>query len=503
MPPVRLDTLALVITPQTAHLPELRGMAGKTDFQASGKLSNLSAWLLSDSTLKGGLTGSSKLVDVNEWMPAAPAGEAASTETTPEAEAPVTAESTTGAVEIPGNLNLSLDWTVDRIVYDDLKLTEAAGSMGVANHRLSAKNLSLKVEEQLMVMKGYYETVPGTTPRAQFAFAAPDLSLQTIYNTFDAVKKYAPLLGQASGSAALNMDMTTELLPDMSPNLNTLYAKGVLKTKDVLIQSDALKGLGDALKNPDFSKIRTENADLSFKVEQGRLIIDPVKAKLGTYTATFSGSNSLEGALDYTLGSKMPVADLPGVSQLAAAAGIQGGEVDINVLIGGNFAKPTYSLKLGNMSGGLKEQLVDKAKEEAQKVLDEALKAAQAQGDALLAQAREQADALVAESKKRGDQIRAEGKRQANNIRAEAKKQADKLVADAGNDMLKKIAAQKAGELAVKEAANQAAKVEAGADQQATKLEAEARKQGDQLVATAQKKADDLLKAAAEQAKLK
>jgi hypothetical protein len=404
---------------------------------------------------------------------------------------------------VPGNLNLSLDWTVDRIVYDDLKLTEASGSMGVANHRLSAKNLSLKVEEQLMVMKGYYETLPGTVPRAQFSFAAPSLSLQTIYNTFDAVKKYAPLLGQASGTAALDMNMTTELLPDMSPDLNTLYAKGVLKTKDVLIQSDALKGLGDALKNPDFSKIRTENADLSFKVEKGRLMVDPVKAKLGSYTATFSGSNSLEGALDYTVGSKMPVADLPGVSQLASAAGIAGGEVDINVLIGGTFAKPTYSLKLGNSSGGLKEQLVDKAKEEAQKVLDEALKAAKAQGDALLAQAREQADALVAESKKRGDQIRAEGKRQANNIRAEAKKQADKLVADAGNDMLKKIAAQKAGELAVQEAAKQATKVEVAADQQAAKLEAEARKQGDQLVAVAQKKADDLLKAAEEQAKLK
>ena len=494
MPTTALDTLALNLTPAYAYVPELKGTAGKTDFAASGRVDNLSSWLLNDSTLVGRFQVSSNLLDLNEWMPAeeeAPAAE------TPDSSAAMT------AVEVPGGLDLRLDFNAARVNYTDLVLEDVGGAMTVKNHRVAVADFGLLIEKQRLVMNGFYEKKPEQSPLANFSFSAPSLDVKTLYKSFGAVQKYAPLLGDAEGTVGLNMKLETRLGADMAPDMATLMADGVLKTKELVIRSEALKGLADAVKNSDFAQIRPENTDLSFKVRDGRLIVSPVKAKVGGHTATFEGNNGLDGSLDYVLSSKLPLSAIPGANALQNLGVPTSGEADIKVLIGGNFKKPTYKLQMGNVAGGVKDQLIDQGKQEVQKVLDEAVKAARAQGDALIAEAQKQADALVVEAEKSAAQIRAEGKRQAENIIKEAQKQVERLKAEAGGNPLKLMAAEKAGEKVMDEARKQAAKVETAANNQADKVVNEARKKGDEGVALARKQADELVASAEEKAKLK
>ena len=45
-------------------------------------------------------------------------------------------------VEIPGNIDMQLTTSIDKLIYDDLTLTDFTGTFGVANKALSMQRIS-------------------------------------------------------------------------------------------------------------------------------------------------------------------------------------------------------------------------------------------------------------------------------------------------------------------------------------------------------------------------
>jgi hypothetical protein len=99
-------------TPQFIDLTGFDARIGKSDLQASGKIERYLAYALHDSLLVGAFNVSSTLMDLNEFKT-----EDATASTT-EAAPGATDTSSMSPIELPGNIDFSLNANFSKMVYD-------------------------------------------------------------------------------------------------------------------------------------------------------------------------------------------------------------------------------------------------------------------------------------------------------------------------------------------------------------------------------------------------
>ena len=66
--PVKISTVSMGFNPQTVQLKELNGVTGKTDFSATGTISNLLGFLFNDENVKGNFDLNSNTFSLNDFM---------------------------------------------------------------------------------------------------------------------------------------------------------------------------------------------------------------------------------------------------------------------------------------------------------------------------------------------------------------------------------------------------------------------------------------------------
>ena len=122
LPAVHIRRAAATITPASMTLGEFGVTVGKSDLAANGQLTGYIGYLLRGDKLAGRLYVKSDLLDLNEIMDAMPAtGEAAETEDTP--------AEPTQAVEVPRNLNLSLNTDLRKVLFGKMTVSDISGEI--------------------------------------------------------------------------------------------------------------------------------------------------------------------------------------------------------------------------------------------------------------------------------------------------------------------------------------------------------------------------------------
>ena len=121
MPPVAISKAAAQVTPKVLSLSQLDLTIGHSDLHARGEVSNYLPYVMNGETLNGTLTLTSSLLDLNELMGE---DEAAETET-----AETTGDEAFEGFAIPTDLNLALQTTVDKILFQDMTLDNFAGKV--------------------------------------------------------------------------------------------------------------------------------------------------------------------------------------------------------------------------------------------------------------------------------------------------------------------------------------------------------------------------------------
>jgi len=476
----------LNFTPQYAELSQLNLRMEGMDMAMQGRLENYIAYALKDSTLVGQLNLQSKKIDLNVFMGddeavAEESGEAAET------------DEEYAAFEIPSNIRFDLNATIDELIYDDLTIRNMKGGIRVANQIVSMNNVNMDVLEGKVLLNGSYNAQNPQKPKADFAFDARNLDIQQTATSFVTVEKFAPLAKNATGKFSTKMTFRSDLDEKLDPILESVYGKGSLESKDVFIEGfEPLNELAKTLKIDRLSKQNIQDVKLNFEILNGRAYVQPFDVKIDQINTNIAGSTGLDQTLDYAMKMKIPTKMLEGGAMdmvtglMGQAAGLLGQEfkmgdnIDVDVLVGGTVEKPTFRPSFGGMGGGKSptDMVKDKIKEEMEKAKEELVgKAAE--------EARAQAAKLISEAEKQGNQLRAEAKKQADRVRAEGRSAAKKLE-DEANNPIAKAAARKAGESLIKEADNNAAKIESEADKQARSIVDEAKKQGDKLIQDAE-----------------
>ncbi len=475
---ILVKEIKLLFSPKFVDMPVCDLKMGRSDIQAKGHLDNLLFYIFKNDKLTGTFESKSHLLDLNEFM---------SGSATPTAKPTTTSTAATSSViEVPANINFTLNSAFDRILYDNLDMSQVTGIVKLADRKLALENLKLNMLDGSLAVNGYYSTQK-TEPQVDFKLDLNQFDIPKTFKTFVTVQKLAPIAEKCAGKMSIKMNLNTSFDKTMAVNYNTLNAGGSLTATKVEVKGlEVLNKIADALKIDKFRKIGIDKVNIDFNIANGRLNVKPYSFTFEKIKMTLSGWNSLDQTMNYDLVSEIPRELFGGaangvlnnlVSQAnSKGLNIQPGNVIIVAIkIGGTFSKPVITTNIkksvNDAVNDLKKEVIETVKDKAKETIDKAKTEVSAQAQKILDDAKVKAQQLKDEAKKAGDLLI-----------AEADKQGKALVDQATNPLTK---------AAAKESAKQLLKV---ANDKSTKLQQEAAAKADKVLADAQAQADKLKK---------
>jgi hypothetical protein len=475
---VMLKQMELNFTPQFVELAAFDANIGKSDMNANGKIENFISYAFADdAALVGRFNFNSNLMDLNEFMEEEVVVDSSATEAIDEEPLSI--------IEVPKNIDFTLDSKMEKVIYDNMEITNLKGELLVKDQKVSMKDLQMNLLDGNMLMNGYYETTNPEKPSFSYDMKINDFDISTVVKTFNTVVEMAPYAKNMKGRFNTSIDVQGTLDKEMMPDLNSLVGKGDMMTKSLKVEDfKALNKLSEILKNDNFKSMDINDTEVKYHFKDGRVHTEPFDIKLGPATGTMSGSNGFDQSMDNKMTLKVPSKELGAgdavnkLNQQAAGLGMNLKSVEfvsVDVLIKGTVDEPKVSVSLKDAAGSIKDEIKDQVEEKVKEKINEVK-------DDAKQKAQEQADKLIAEAKKQSDKVRAEAKKAADSVRSEGDKQAQKLIDDAGGNIFKK----KAAEIAAK-------KLKQETEKKAQQVEAEGNKKADDIDAKAQKEADDIM----------
>jgi len=482
---IQLPTAQLLFSPAYIELAAFSLKAGKSDLSAKGKLQNYLAYFLKkNGVLTGTLTTNSSLINAADFM-------AASTTTSAKSDT----VSTLSVVEIPANIDFTMNSSFGKIIYDKYEMTNVAGIVRIKDRELLLDGLKLNMLDGQITMNGKYNTLNPKKPLVDFAFDISQVDIKKAFKTFNTVQKLVPIAEKTSGRISTKMVFKTALDEHMNPVLNTLNGNGTLSSPLLQIENvSTLNKIAEVLKMDKLRKLSLEKINLSYEFTDGKVYVKPFDVKTGNIKTNLSGWTAFDKTIGYTMNLDIPLSEFGGkangvlnnlISDANKKTGsnIKAGEtIPVALIIGGTITNPTIKTGLKSVMASAVEDLKNQAKEELQKKKEEVVAKVKTEVNNLISDADARAAKLIDEAQKQADNITKTAQVAADKVKAEAAKQADQLVAE-GN---------KKGAIAGFAAKKAADKVKKEADVKAGKLVDEARKQSQSVIDKARAEADKL-----------
>lgn len=379
---VSVPEAKLKFTPKYVELNPLTAVVGKSDFAFTGKVENYLAYVLSDGTIKGTATLKSKLIDCNELIgtSAAPADNAAATEAAP-------ADTTTavaGVVEVPKNIDFTFNTAIDKILYDNLTISNTSGGVKVKDGVANLSKLKLGLCDGTVTLDGKYSTTNIEKPSIDMNIDLSNVDINKLANSFSTVDTLLPLAKSAHGRVNIALDITSQLDQTMSPVLKTMNGNGSFKTNDIALKnSEYQQKLSKLLANDKYNEMGVKNCKITFTIVDGSIIVKPFDFDVFKKKATFSGKQELDMTMDYLLSmplERAEVAKLIGNAGISAKTWSKGADIPVGVKIGGTLTSPKFNLNLddakaaliGEAKAAVQEKVTEAAKEAVEKVTEKA-----------------------------------------------------------------------------------------------------------------------------------
>lgn len=481
---VALPIAKMDFTPQRLNVETVQLSYGEINMEMDGFISNYVAYALLDTTLVGEFNFKADKIDVNKFMTSEEGGEESQVDT-----ATTEADTSSGVVPIPENLDLVLNAAIDEVKYDELVLTEIRGKLTLRNSIAKLENLKANGLGGSMGISGSYNTQDMERPAYDFSYDLENIDIQQAFETFNTVQKIAPISKHAKGKVSSDLRVQGLMDQNMEPIYETMQGRGTLQSKEVVLEGGPfLSKLSKTLKAPSLEKQNVKDLDATFVIEDGKVVTDPFDVQIDAMSANVSGWVSFDEKIDYLMIMKIPRKELGSEfnqfaeGMLGQANALLGGSmtlgeyINMNVRIDGDLIDPAIKPAFAGMEGS---SVTDQAKEAVKEAVEEEIEKAKEQVNEEL---NKQADKVLEEAQKQADKLVKEAEKAAERIRKEADKQAKKLVDDAKNP-LAKAAAKVAAEKLTDEA-----------DKKADDLVKEAQKQADKIMSDAEKEADKIRK---------
>ena len=480
---VNISKARLDFTPAWAQLSGLTMTIGKNDLAANGKLENYIPYAMKkNSILKGSLVTTSNFMDINSLL----AGTSS--------VATITDTAALTVVQIPGDMDLSLNTSFKKLLYKSYEMNDVSGVVKVKDHMLQLDGLQVHMLGGSLALNGSYSTFIPAKPQVDMDLQVKNIDVKQSFEAFSTFQKLAPIAGKLSGALSTNLKFKGDLKQDMMPDLTSVTAYGlVLSDILALANVNTFNKIADVLKMEKLRNPSLEKINLSFDVVNGKATVKPMDFKLGSYKANFSGTTGLDQVLNFILTLDIPRSEfgvkansvLDGLVKDASKKGVNvslGDIIPVTILIGGTATDPKITTGIKSAMADLAADMKKQALAEVEKKKEELVTKAKEEATSLIAQADAQAAKVIAEAEKQGQKIVQSANSAAVKVRFAADSSANRLISEGKkNGYLAEIAAKKGAESVKKEGYKEA-----------DKMVAEAQKQSDAIISRARLEADKI-----------
>ncbi len=359
---------------QQVALSAFSGTIGNSDFQMTGSVENFIVYAMGrEEPLKAKLNFSSHLFDFNELMSPTAAVDASAVSDTTSLE----------VLRIPINLAFQLDTKIDRIIYDNLEITDIKGMVSIEEGLSKLEKLDFKLLNGHFVMDGIYNSTI-LSPSFNFNFKIAELSISESFKAFNTIQKIAPIANDLAGNFSSEMSMTGNLDQTMAPIMETMFAYGVLEIAEASYNNPKWVNALNKITGDKEQSLTSRNLNLQFMIENGKLIVQPFDLKIAGRSATIYGSSGITDAkapIDYGLETNIKTGKLGNevnnlIASFTGAQNVISDEVRMKIKIEGTYENPEISLAgITNVSGqsnksSLKNAAIDAAKKKLQEQQD-------------------------------------------------------------------------------------------------------------------------------------
>jgi hypothetical protein len=471
---VKVEQMNMLFSPKYVHLKTLNTKIGESDIQLTGRFENFIPYVFENKTVKGQLDLSSAYLDLNPFM---------TSDTTLAEEESVEDTTAMTVVEVPGNIDFTLSTNLAKVIYDKLTIIDITGKIVVRDGIVNMDNLNLNTLGGFINMSGEYNTSDLSNPFVDFELEISNIDVPSAVEAFNTIEKLAPISKLAHGNISSSLTFSTFLEQDMTPRMNSIISSGTLQSKSIRIENaKTFVAIGEKLGSDKFKELTLNDLDLSFDIRDGKILVAPFDVKLGKGTALIGGEQNLDQSINYNFNLSMPRAELGSgasgaidkLTSNAASKGLQidpGENVNLGIKVLGTVTDPEVTLDMQSNAKkavqAVKEQMVEKGKEEIKKRTDEAKAKANEEAQRIINNAEKQSEQVIAQARKAADEVKKEYYARAAQLEKEAE----------GKPKFARDIAKKAADKVRSEGDEKAAKILDEADAKSKAIMEKARKE--------------------------
>jgi hypothetical protein len=382
--PIDIAKADLEFTPKYVNLKQFDVKIGESDIKASGRLENFLNYAMKDEVLKGNLQLSSNYLNCNQIMSAA--------EDTVSAAG--TDESALSVIVLPSNVDFSINASIGKILYDNLNLTNAQGTVTVKDHTLYINNLSSGFAGGQIQLSGKYLAENTSSALANLDMKLHNIQVKDLVSSFGMFEKVLPILKDVDGKVSFDFNFSDKFDQNLSPILLALNAVGNIRADSLKLLNQETLNKITALVGLKETSNMLKNVNANFSVNDGKIGIHPFPISIGSTDLMLGGEYGLDQSLGMQVDLKIPAAKVTGavnsfITQIGGKSGaVTANTVNVGIAIGGSIKSPTFGLAKAKYMGDSpsiqqqaveqakqlvedkKQEMEEKAKQEAQKLTD-------------------------------------------------------------------------------------------------------------------------------------
>ena len=373
--PMHIETATVNFTTTTVQLENFEMTAGSTDLQMKGDLSNLMGFAFSDKPLRGRFIATSTHFNSADFMVDSDVG-------TKESESENSASDTTTtksegrveAIKIPDFLDIVLNFNAKTVVYDNLTLKNATGSLALKNESAILKNVNADIFGGRISLDGKVTT--SEVPNFDMKLGLTTIKIVEAFQQMELIKGLAPIAQALNGLASTTIDLNGNLTKDLMPIYTSLAGSALANILSAEVEQDKMpliSNLNSQFKVLNFDKLKVKDLVAKLNFKNGAIDVEDFDFKLDDVKVDVSGSHSFDNTMNYNLSFNVPAkyfGEEVG-SQLAQLSNSDLSQLNVDVPVGltGTFSNPKIQLTMQNAIKDLTSKIVDAQKEKATKAI--------------------------------------------------------------------------------------------------------------------------------------
>lgn len=351
--PIQINKADLTFKPGTVSLNSFDALTGKSDITATGTITNLLGFLLSDKKLQGSFNVTSNTFAISDFMVEDTSVDN-SNKTTSASE----------SLKIPDFLDCTITANANTVIYDNLNLKNVKGQLLIKDQNANLKNMTTDLFNGQLGISGNVSTKEAK-PRFDMQLAMQQFDISQSFKNLEMLKVLAPIAKVVQGKLNSTIDVSGYLDANFSPDLSTISGSAlaeILTSNIDVSKSPLLSSLDSKLNFIDFDKIEKDiKTVLSFK--DGQVSVKPFTIKYKDIPIEISGSHSFSNSMNYSAVLQVPAKYLGSeVSQLIEKINdpdVNKITVPVTANIRGTFSSPNISTDLTSGVTHLTKQLIE------------------------------------------------------------------------------------------------------------------------------------------------